>query len=165
MARDDPMTYLRLPAELKDALVKAAAENRRSLAAEVAQRLQNSFNGAPPGPEIDYLLKKLAGKEAAADIGMHTLRMRAASLAYLLEMAMELLPAGKPLPDDAFGFWKDLVEEAKKEGEKAASGIDPALHRMVEAYNSMRETAAEIDDARLALIEPNSDRIKKRRAK
>lgn len=165
MARQDTQINVRIPEQLKAQLDEAAAANRRSLTAEVAQRLQDSFNGADPGPEIDYLLKKLAGKEAAADVGMHALRMRAASLAYLLEMAMELLPAGKPLPDDAFGFWKDLVEEAKKDGEKAASGIDPALYRMVEAYNSMRENATEIDEVRLAAIEPNADHLKKRRAK
>ncbi|MCY1250327.1 Arc-like DNA binding domain protein [compost metagenome] len=42
MARTDPQTNLRLPRELKDWLVKRAAEHRRSLAGEVVVRLEES---------------------------------------------------------------------------------------------------------------------------
>ncbi len=48
MTREDPQMKLRLPAELKDKLAAAAAENGRSLNAEVTQRLEESFLSTGP---------------------------------------------------------------------------------------------------------------------
>lgn len=42
MARNDPTIYMRIPQSLKDALDAAAAENKRSLTAEVVARLEQS---------------------------------------------------------------------------------------------------------------------------
>ncbi|WP_084153868.1 Arc family DNA-binding protein [Simplicispira psychrophila] len=44
MASEDVQTNLRLPADLKDRLVAAANENNRSLSAEAAYRLEESFS-------------------------------------------------------------------------------------------------------------------------
>lgn len=43
MATEDVQTNLRLPADLKNRLVLSAAENNRSLSAEVASRLEGSY--------------------------------------------------------------------------------------------------------------------------
>ena len=43
MATEDVQTNLRLPADLKDRLVASAAENNRSLSAEVTSRLEGSY--------------------------------------------------------------------------------------------------------------------------
>ncbi len=43
MARSDPTIYMRIPQELKDQLDAEAAKNRRSVTAEVVDRLQRSF--------------------------------------------------------------------------------------------------------------------------
>ncbi|MEJ8296151.1 Arc family DNA-binding protein [Delftia tsuruhatensis] len=43
MASDDVQTNLRLPANLKERLVASAAESNRSLSAEVASRLEQSY--------------------------------------------------------------------------------------------------------------------------
>ncbi|WP_297394053.1 Arc family DNA-binding protein [Hydrogenophaga sp.] len=43
MARTDPTIYMRIPEELKEALDTAAAKNKRSLTAEVVDRLEQSF--------------------------------------------------------------------------------------------------------------------------
>ncbi|MBC8950215.1 Rha family transcriptional regulator [Xenorhabdus sp. TS4] len=43
MSREDAQMKIRLPAELKEQLEKAAAENKRSMNAEVLQRLSESF--------------------------------------------------------------------------------------------------------------------------
>lgn len=48
MAREDPTIYMRIPQDLKDALDAAAADNRRSLTAEVVARLQQSFSKVGP---------------------------------------------------------------------------------------------------------------------
>lgn len=46
MARNDPQVNLRYPADLKRRLDEAAAANRRSLTAEMINRLEQSFAGA-----------------------------------------------------------------------------------------------------------------------
>ncbi|WFQ80477.1 Arc family DNA-binding protein [Xenorhabdus sp. SF857] len=43
MSREDAQMKIRLPAELKEQLEKAAVENKRSMNAEVLQRLSESF--------------------------------------------------------------------------------------------------------------------------
>lgn len=48
-------TNLRLPADLKDRLVIAADENNRSLSAEVALRLENSFKREEGVSVIDWM--------------------------------------------------------------------------------------------------------------
>lgn len=49
MASEDVQTNLRLPGDLKDRLVATASDNRRSLSAEVAARLEASFrSGSTP---------------------------------------------------------------------------------------------------------------------
>ncbi|EAN3983151.1 Arc family DNA-binding protein [Salmonella enterica] len=44
MSREDAQMKIRLPAELKERLEKAAQENKRSMNAEVIHRLKESFN-------------------------------------------------------------------------------------------------------------------------
>ena len=44
MARNDPQMNLRLPVELKEQIEDAAAQNNRTLTAEVVGRLQESFD-------------------------------------------------------------------------------------------------------------------------
>lgn len=43
MSREDPQMKIRLPAEMKEQLEKAATENKRSMNAEVLSRLKDSF--------------------------------------------------------------------------------------------------------------------------
>ncbi|EBG7972341.1 Arc family DNA-binding protein [Salmonella enterica subsp. enterica] len=43
MSREDPQMKIRLPVEMKEQLEKAAAENKRSMNAEVVHRLKESF--------------------------------------------------------------------------------------------------------------------------
>jgi len=44
MAREDPQTNIRLPAELKERLMDAAKKANRTFGAEVVMRLETSFN-------------------------------------------------------------------------------------------------------------------------
>ncbi|CAG4919204.1 Arc family DNA-binding protein [Paraburkholderia saeva] len=65
MARDEPQVNLRIPADLKDRIDKAAEKNKRSMTAEVVARLEESFGGqkAEKAPPIDeYTLDLFAEK-------------------------------------------------------------------------------------------------------
>lgn len=64
MARTDPTIYMRLPQELKDALDAAAAENKRSLTAEVVARLELSFKVYA---EADSHMARTSNAEVNAD--------------------------------------------------------------------------------------------------
>lgn len=63
MASEDVQTNLRLPAALKERLTEAAAEHNRSLSAEVAFRLQQSFDTDKMAKQLalaEYKLEQLA---------------------------------------------------------------------------------------------------------
>ena len=47
MARSDPQINLRIPAGLKERIEAAAASNKRSMNAEIAERLEESFRDPP----------------------------------------------------------------------------------------------------------------------
>lgn len=70
MTREDPQMKLRLPLELKDQLAGAAAENGRSMNAEIVSRLAASFSQAPEGNEqiARYLFDETKHLSAKLDI-------------------------------------------------------------------------------------------------
>ncbi|MCA0973402.1 Arc family DNA-binding protein [Halomonas denitrificans] len=51
MTRADPQFKLRVPSDLKERIEKSAAENHRSMNAEIVARLSESFRGAPGGEQ------------------------------------------------------------------------------------------------------------------
>lgn len=55
ISRLDTQTNIRLPAELKRALVDAAADNRRSLSAEIEERLTSSFSAGERAGGLESL--------------------------------------------------------------------------------------------------------------
>jgi hypothetical protein len=58
MSRTDPQVNFRIPAELKEKLEAAAAENKRSVTAELVARLQESF--APSSFSMPETVKRVA---------------------------------------------------------------------------------------------------------
>jgi len=86
MARDDPQTNLRLPAELKQQLMEAARDANRTFGAEVVKRLQDSF-------EMDRVLPEgLDAVEANARLQVENLEKMNAKLDEL----WKLIQAGPP---------------------------------------------------------------------
>ncbi|WP_416820267.1 Arc family DNA-binding protein [Delftia tsuruhatensis] len=70
MATEDVQTNLRLPADLKDRLQEAAAENNRSLSAEVTSRLSASFSAASVSGELvaHFSQEALRARESVQDL-------------------------------------------------------------------------------------------------
>lgn len=65
MAFEDVQTNIRLPSDLKDRLVASAVENKRSLSAEVASRLERTYLVTPgmrPGGDINKVMAQLLAK-------------------------------------------------------------------------------------------------------
>lgn len=62
MARDDLHFRLRIPEELKSRIEKSAAENNRSMTAEIVSRLERSFDIEPLWEDtisnVEYLLER-----------------------------------------------------------------------------------------------------------
>ncbi|UUC92462.1 Arc family DNA-binding protein [Comamonas sp. C11] len=66
MARTDPTIYMRIPQELKDALDAAAAENKRSLTAEVVARLTASLDPQNDPSALQQKMLEMEGDAAIA---------------------------------------------------------------------------------------------------
>ncbi|MFA9286958.1 Arc family DNA-binding protein [Comamonas sp. SY3] len=78
MASEDVQTNLRLPADLKDRLQSSAAENNRSLSAEVASRLAASYAG-PGEPyvtksQLERVFKKITEEQDSAMMAVTLVR-------------------------------------------------------------------------------------------
>lgn len=90
MARTDPTIYMRLPEDLKETLDKAAAENKRSLTAEVVARLEQSFSGAASDASINALALRLAETELELRTNALESKVRLMDAHYAAESAIEL---------------------------------------------------------------------------
>jgi acetolactate synthase small subunit len=83
ISRLDTQTNIRLPADLKRSLVDAAAENRRSLSAEIEARLAETFSGGAQAGDheqmrrvVDQLMDTLkVERHQRADVLRHVLLM------------------------------------------------------------------------------------------
>ncbi|WP_158807988.1 Arc family DNA-binding protein [Beijerinckia sp. L45] len=75
MARSDPQINIRIPAELKEQIEAAAAENKRSMIAEIVARLEQSFSGQALQP-LDTDVLKDAVKEAFREMFPERLGLR-----------------------------------------------------------------------------------------
>ena len=78
MARNDPQINLRIPQELKERVEAAAVNNKRSMNAEIAARLEESFRPTPDehivvsSPEalreaMAWALREVGGRNSEGD--------------------------------------------------------------------------------------------------
>lgn len=70
MSRDDPHFRLRIPEDLKNLVAEAAAENHRSINAEIISRLSRTFEGNLAdlsGEGFGALIKRLEATVETAD--------------------------------------------------------------------------------------------------
>ena len=58
MSREDPYFRLRVPETLKARIEKSAAENNRSMTAEIISRLSKSFEYEAAASEIEEILQE-----------------------------------------------------------------------------------------------------------
>lgn len=102
MAREDVQTNIRLPAELKDLLLEAAAASGRSLSGEVVFRLSQSFKMdeassslARSARHIDENAELLNRNMARVEEGIATLEQLRTSLELRLAEAQQLIDSHK----------------------------------------------------------------------
>ena len=77
MSRDDPHFRLRIPEDLKNLVAEAAAENHRSINAEIISRLSRTFEGNLAdlsGEGFGALIKRLEATVEAADFLLFEIR-------------------------------------------------------------------------------------------
>lgn len=80
MASEDVQTNLRLPADLKNRLQEAAAENNRSLSAEVTSRLSASFKASSASADLAELFAREALRATESERGMKALLRRSSQM-------------------------------------------------------------------------------------
>lgn len=113
MAREDPTIYMRLPAELKSKLDRAAEEGRRSLTAEVVARLSASFEDRAPdaGGEWDLMVE-----ERQNELNLEATRAELrAQRAYLHIVDARVAALAKSGPERSLQKAKDLRDQLAAE--------------------------------------------------
>lgn len=156
MASEDVQTNLRLPADLKDRLVASAAENNRSLSAEVASRLSSTYEGGPRMVSEEVL------KSVFAELGENQRAMRIAqvSMRDLLASYVRLMYARLPKnaqEEVTFKLAYDLASDLKEDGNP---DIENILIRLIGAqHKKLLEGAAAVirGDTELRKSIPASD--------
>lgn len=139
MASEDVQTNLRLPADLKDRLVASAAENNRSLSAEVSSRLEASYS-APDARKVlktlSLLSDELETEKANVDIQRALAYRLASSLKFLVETGempthTDKNPKVKPL--------MELVDETLKTHKDAFANAKARLDRQREKIERLQQ--------------------------
>lgn len=120
MTSEDVQTNLRLPAELKDRVVKAAAQNKRSLSAEVAARLEASFQPKKLPPiSADDMMVLLKTDEHTKQLFADQMRRAASELikedSDARDTTLELLTAAILLAEDRRRSLKDTSSALSNE--------------------------------------------------
>lgn len=144
MASDDVQTNLRLPAELKDRLLASAAANNRSLSAEVASRLEDSYRG-PSEPyatksQLESVFKQLAEEQNTAMMAVTLVRDMLGS--YVTSLFRRLPKAEQQ--KDEFKVMNDLARAAIDADGKALK--EAAAKRMSGVPGFGQEDAEEFFD-------------------
>jgi len=96
MAREDPQTNIRLPAELKEKLMEAAKKSNRTFGAEVVMRLETSFRVDGIHASADEVIAISQANAERVRQGLEEMRqLQAAMEAQLAAAAKHLGPAKK----------------------------------------------------------------------
>lgn len=98
MAREDPLFGLRIPQDLKDLLANKAGENKRSLTAEVLDRLEKSLQPAlldqATQPQIDLVEEVMRLREHDVLALLELMGEARATGASVASLARERAPTG-----------------------------------------------------------------------
>lgn len=73
MAKDDPHFRLRIPAELKVEIEQAALDHKRSINAEIIERLERSFSDDFV-PQEELLTRQIAEEKVRADAYLNVIK-------------------------------------------------------------------------------------------
>lgn len=118
MPSEDVQTNLRMPAELKEALLAAAVRNNRSLSAEVVFRLVHSFSqdaGLLQAGELEDMRREREALKLRHEVMLGRRSMLEAIIAFKEQMVSALdsetdMEAIKVLHDDLVGLRQELRE-------------------------------------------------------
>jgi uncharacterized protein (DUF1778 family) len=144
MARSEPQINLRIPAELKDLLDRAAAENKRSLTAEVVGRLEGSFAAAVSDVTANALTIRLAELE----VDLHVARLegdgRLLDAHYAAGAALEAVQFNKvkglarPLDAQTIKEVQEIYRDAKEIlDDQSADDIEATVKQLKEAHKRL----------------------------
>ena len=134
MARIDPQTNIRLPAELKEQLAEAAKSSGRTFGAEVVWRLENSFKPSTP---IEMAAARM---EELADL--QELRYAKNSEVDMAEANLEILRRTKPTIEK-WASAEAALQRLRKERDSIAAYAD----RMQTEIKRLLEDAIKFTDS------------------
>ncbi|MCD2164899.1 Arc family DNA-binding protein [Comamonas koreensis] len=135
MASEDVQTNLRLPADLKDRLHSSAAENNRSLSAEVSHRLMDSFESDTSREEMLRLSLRLERDLFAMELEASTSKMSLGIFASKVEDLLDLLLLEElsNVPEDLISELRENCRDAYKEAQDGYKNSQQQLEKMKSA--------------------------------
>ncbi|VTU37153.1 Arc family DNA-binding protein [Variovorax sp. PBL-E5] len=141
MARNDPQVNLRMSAEMKDKLDAAAVSNKRSLTAEIVERLDRSFT---EGPDLTMALTAAQLDAAHQAVQADFLKLELISLAEMAEAMLERADREKfkVVNDEErvllFDAFKEAAEQKASNGGQMSKELTDRLRRAAEAAKEAR---------------------------
>ena len=144
MASEDVQTILRRPADLKDRLVASAAENNRSLSAEVAFRLQESYEVDPKA-----LVSALKGQAAIAQ-----------TMAQFVISAVNIAGPQATLTAEVMKLMKEAATQVKTGGKLTNEGPLDDLMALLVALADASEGQDPVEYAKTVLAKRRKDKPK-----
>lgn len=137
MASEDVQTNLRIPADLKEELLAAAARNNRSLSAEVVFRLVHSFRQDPevlqPGEAV-----ALVKEREALMLQLDVVSARLSTMSFAADMKTEMLRLATDRGD------KDAVQRLEEERQGLLREMDTAAKRVTDLKGRIAEIEADL---------------------
>ena len=155
MARTDPTIYMRLPEELKDALDKAAAENKRSLTAEVVARLEQTFSTTGSDASINALALRLAETELNLHVASLEADTKLLDAHYAAESVMDVVEFNRKM-----GYEQPLDDQTLEDVEKIFREAQEILDDQTE--EDFAHTIKELEAARDRVEALRPKKIRKR---
>jgi predicted DNA-binding protein len=135
MARTDPQVNFRIPAELNERLKEAAAENGRTITAELVHRLDASFRRSV---DDDRVVEVVEGLRERLDISQQHAEIARAGALTSGAMVADLLDrawVGKEMPQDVARLRDASLEMARFYEKTASSSSDELMSRAVELFH------------------------------
>lgn len=141
MASEDVQTNLRLPAALKDRLVASAAENNRSLSAEVASRLERSYSEMD-ARKVLQMLEQLSESVEIKKAAVEVARFEALQLASALSLFVE--KGDLMTPDEKTGLFESVSRLVQKSLTEYADSREKAAKMLNEQQARIEKRAEEL---------------------
>lgn len=118
---------------LKKRLEESAAANNRSLTAEIASRLEESYEAEKSSEDMLRLSLRLERDLFSSEVEVNTMQMTLGLFARKVEDLLTFLEKGKTIPDELISELRGDCEAAVQEGQEGYNNSQELVRKMRDA--------------------------------